>query len=70
VSYLGRGAGDEISRGTLELLAHIAGIDVPDEDAAGLADALRNQLASIELIDRLDLTDVQPALRFDPRWDD
>jgi Asp-tRNA(Asn)/Glu-tRNA(Gln) amidotransferase C subunit len=70
VSYLGRGAGDEISRETLELLAQIAGIQVPEDDAAGLTEALRNQLASIELIDRLDLTDVQPALWFDPRWDD
>jgi Asp-tRNA(Asn)/Glu-tRNA(Gln) amidotransferase C subunit len=70
VSYLGRGAGAEISRETLELLARIAGIDVAEEDASDLADALRNQLASMESIDRLDLRDVQPALRFDPRWHD
>jgi Asp-tRNA(Asn)/Glu-tRNA(Gln) amidotransferase C subunit len=70
VSYVGRGAGDEISRETLELLAQIAGIKVPAEDAAALRDALRNQLASMEQIDRLDLTGVQPALRFDPRWND
>jgi hypothetical protein len=71
VSYLGRGgAGGEISRETLELLVQLVGIPLPAEDAAALAEALRNQLASIELIDRLDLTDIQPALGFDPRWDD
>jgi hypothetical protein len=70
VSYVAHGAGEEISRETLDLLARIVGIEVPDADAADLAEAFRSQLASMEQIDRLDLTDVQPALRFDPRWDD
>jgi Asp-tRNA(Asn)/Glu-tRNA(Gln) amidotransferase C subunit len=70
LSYLTHGAGEQISRETLELLARIVGIDVPDGDAADLAEALRSQLASMEQIDRLDLRDAQPALRFDPRWHD
>jgi hypothetical protein len=70
VSYLSAGGGHELSSETLELLAQLAGMPLPPEDIALLAGALRNQLASIELIDRLDLADVQPALRFDPRWDD
>ena len=70
MSYVAQGAGEEISRETLDLLARIVGIEVPEGDAADLADALRSQLASMDKIDRLDLTDVQPALRFDPRWND
>jgi hypothetical protein len=70
VSYLSAGGGHELSPETLELIAQLAGITLPPEDIAALAGALRNQLAAIELIDRLDLSDVQPALGFDPRWDD
>jgi hypothetical protein len=43
---------------------------LPREDIDLLATALRNQLASTESIDRLDLGEVQPALNFDPRWND
>jgi hypothetical protein len=70
VSYLSAGGGHELSPETLELIAQLAGITLPPEDIAALAGALRNQLAAIELIDRLDLSDGQPALGFDPRWDD
>jgi hypothetical protein len=70
VSYLSAGGGHELSPETLELIAQLAGITLPPEDIDGLAGALRNQLAAIELIDRLDLSDVQPALGFNPRWDD
>ena len=70
MSYLRTGDGNELSPEILEVLAQLARMPLPPEDVALLAGALRNQLASIELIDRLDLTDVQPALRFDPRWDD
>jgi Asp-tRNA(Asn)/Glu-tRNA(Gln) amidotransferase C subunit len=70
LSYLGAGAGGGISRETLELLAQLVRMPLAAEDADALAAAVVAQLASIEQIDRLDLDDVQPALGFDPRWDD
>jgi Asp-tRNA(Asn)/Glu-tRNA(Gln) amidotransferase C subunit len=53
---------------TVTLLAQLAGFTVPPEDVQPLADALRNQLASMETLEELDLTDVNPSLEFDPRW--
>lgn len=52
------------------LLARLSGFTVPPEDVEPLTEALRNQLASIEQLEELDLTDVNPSLEFDPRWRD
>jgi Asp-tRNA(Asn)/Glu-tRNA(Gln) amidotransferase C subunit len=49
-------------------LARTVGLTIPEEDLAPLSTALRDQLASIERLDALDLDGVAPALRFDPRW--
>lgn len=59
-----------ISPAALELLAQLGGFPLPPEDVESLATALRSQLASIESLDELDLTDVNPSLEFDPRWND
>lgn len=59
-----------ISPATIELLARLGGFPLPPEDVEALATALRSQLASIEALDELDVTDVNPALEFDPRWND
>ena len=69
VSYITSTVGDRIAFETIETLVSLAGFTVPPEDIPLLADALRDQLASIERLDRLDLTDVNPALEFDPRWE-
>ena len=68
MSYLSSAAGHDISPDVLELLAQLAEMPLPPEDVSVLAAALRDQLGTIELIDRLELEDVQPALWFDPRW--
>jgi hypothetical protein len=52
------------------MLAQLVGLMVPPEDLPPLATALRDQLASIEILDELDLTDVNPTLELDPRWHD
>jgi Asp-tRNA(Asn)/Glu-tRNA(Gln) amidotransferase C subunit len=62
------GEGERISPETTRLLAALAGFAVPDEDVELLAAALSSQLRSIAALDQLDLTDVNPAVEFDPRW--
>lgn len=70
MSYLSAGDDQGISQEVVELLAQLARMPLPPGDAATLATALGDQLGAVELIDRLDLEDVQPALWFDPRWHD
>lgn len=70
MSYLRGGARPDISQEVVELLAGLARMPLPPEDIASLAAALGDQLGVVELFDRLDLEDVQPALWFDPRWHD
>ncbi|MBJ7600912.1 MAG: hypothetical protein DLM67_23360 [Candidatus Nephthysia bennettiae] len=62
------GDGERITPETTRLLAALAGFAVPDEDIELLAAALSSQLRSIATLDELDLTDVNPAVEFDPRW--
>lgn len=69
MSYLSAGDDQGISQEVVELLAQLARMPPPG-DAATLATALGDQLGAVELIDRLDLENVQPALWFDPRWHD
>ncbi|HVA91016.1 MAG TPA: hypothetical protein VNL71_14375 [Chloroflexota bacterium] len=57
-----------ISPDTVVALAQAVGLSLPPEDVAPLAAALSDQLASIALLDQLDLTNVNPVLEFDPRW--
>jgi len=57
-----------MSSDTVVLLAQAVGLTLPPEDVAPLAIALSDQLASMALLDQLDLTNVQPILDFDPRW--
>ena len=69
MSYIKSTVGNRIDVETIETLVRLAGFTVPPEDISLLAEALRDQLASMEQLDRLDLADVNPALEFDPRWD-
>ncbi|HZQ04186.1 MAG TPA: hypothetical protein VFA88_09215 [Gaiellaceae bacterium] len=69
MSYLA-GDGGEIGGAELALLARLVGMPLPEEDVAALGSALLAQLGAIEQLDQLDLEHVQPALRFDPRWDE
>lgn len=53
----------------IEALALFLGLAVPAEETGRLADAVRGQNASVESLENLDLTDIMPALEFDPRWE-
>jgi hypothetical protein len=62
------GGGELVTPETMRLLAALAGFTVPDEDVELLSAALGSQLRSIAALDEVDLTYVNPAVEFDPRW--
>jgi len=69
MSYLKPSAGSiTIDPATITVLARLAGLAIPSEDIEPLAGALQNQLASIELVEEMELGDVTPSYTFDPRW--
>jgi hypothetical protein len=60
----------EIDPAVVEALALLLGLDVPREHIPELSDAVRGQLDSVRTLEHLDLTDIMPALEFDPRWEE
>ena len=59
----------EIDPAIIEALAVLLGLAVPADEVPVLSDAVRGQLASVQSLEALDLTDVMPAVEFDPRWE-
>jgi hypothetical protein len=59
----------EIDPAIITALAVLLGLDVPEVEVPALGDAVRGQLASVKSLDELDLTDIMPAVEFDPRWE-
>jgi hypothetical protein len=51
----------------LELLKEILGTEVPDSRLAEILEAYRAILVEIQKLRGLDLTDVHPAIVYDPR---
>ncbi|MGH2347385.1 MAG: hypothetical protein ACRDG4_19330 [Chloroflexota bacterium] len=70
MAYIRQSNAPPISAETVETLSRLVGLTLPAEDVAPLAAALTDQLASIALLDRLNLEGVDPIEAFDPRWDD
>ena len=68
MAYIRRTKAPQISPEMVEALGRLLDLSLPAEDIAPLAVALTDQLASIELLEQLDLTNVNPVLEFDPRW--
>jgi hypothetical protein len=60
---------EAIDPAIIKALAVLLGLDVPEIEISALGDAVRGQLASVKTLDELDLTDVMPAVEFDPRWE-
>jgi Asp-tRNA(Asn)/Glu-tRNA(Gln) amidotransferase C subunit len=60
----------ELDSDTIRVLAKVAGIEIPDEDLAPLAAALKQHLASIDALPTMDITDVEPPLVFRVMWDE
>ena len=69
MSYVKSSTAEDIPPATIELLARLLGLTVPPEDLEALAGSVRDQLASLGSLDRLDLTDIHPSLEFNPRWE-
>jgi hypothetical protein len=59
-----------VSSDDVERLASWAGVRIPAEDVAQLAEALAAHLAFVEPLLCTDMSAAQPALTLDPRWRD
>jgi Asp-tRNA(Asn)/Glu-tRNA(Gln) amidotransferase C subunit len=53
---------------TIEALARVAQIDVPEEDRELLRLVFENQSRAIDQLDSVDVSEVEPIVSFDPRW--
>jgi hypothetical protein len=46
----------------------LAGLRVPPEDMKPLLAALLSHLEMVKRLDAIDVGEIDPAVRFDPRW--
>jgi hypothetical protein len=69
MGYVKPTSAEDIDPATIETIARLLGLNVPPLETTTLAASVRDQLASIRSLEELDLTDVMPALDFDPRWE-
>jgi hypothetical protein len=69
MGYVKPTSAEDIDPATIEAMARLLGLTVPPLDTSLLSASVRDQLASIQTLEELDLTDVMPALDFDPRWE-
>jgi hypothetical protein len=70
MAYLQSTGGEPIPPEQIEAMGRALDLVIPPEDLEALSTALRDQLASVERIESLDLTGIAPARQFDPRWHD
>jgi hypothetical protein len=68
MGYVKPTSAEDIDPAMIEAMARLLGLAVPPLETTPLADSVRDQLASIQSLEELDLTDIMPALEFDPRW--
>jgi hypothetical protein len=60
----------QISPTTIEELASHAGLPLPAERRAIVAALLQQLVDAVSAMDAIDLGDGEPALTFDPRWEE
>ena len=60
---------EQIDPAVIEALAVLLGLAVPEAEVPALGDAVRGQMASVQSLELVDLTDIMPAIEFDPRWE-
>jgi len=68
MGYVKPTSAEDIDPATIEVIARLLGLNVSPLETTTLAALVRDQLASIQSLEELDLTDIMPALDFDPRW--
>jgi hypothetical protein len=59
---------EQVDEDAVRALARVAGITIPEDDIAALAEKLRAHLADIQTLERLDLEAYESVVGFDPRW--
>lgn len=69
MGYVKSTSGEEIEPVTIEAMSRLLGLAVPPTELSTLGASVRDQLASLASLEDLDLTDIMPALEFDPRWE-
>jgi hypothetical protein len=69
MGYVKPTSAEDIDPATIESMARLLGLTVPSLETTMLGASVRDQLASIQPLEELDLTDISPALDFDPRWE-
>ena len=69
MGYVKPTSAEDIDPATIEAIARLLGLNISPLETTTLAASVRDQLASIQSLEELDLTDVMPALEFDPRWE-
>ena len=69
MGYVKSTSGEDIEPVTIEAMSWLLGLAVPPTELSTLAASVRDQLASLASLEDLDLTDIMPALEFDPRWE-
>jgi hypothetical protein len=69
LGYVKPTSAEDIDPETIDAMARLLGFTVPPMETTMLAVSIRDQLASIRPLEVLDLSDILPALDFDPRWE-
>jgi Asp-tRNA(Asn)/Glu-tRNA(Gln) amidotransferase C subunit len=69
MGYVKPTSAEDIDPATIEAIARLLELNVSPLETTTLAASVRDQLASIQSLEELDLTDIMPALEFDPRWE-
>jgi Asp-tRNA(Asn)/Glu-tRNA(Gln) amidotransferase C subunit len=59
----------DINAETIRRLAEVAGIEIPEEDIPGVVATMRSYKAAFQAVEALDLTEVDPVVVTDPRWE-
>jgi hypothetical protein len=70
MGYVKSTAATEIPVETIAAMARLLGLAIPPDELPALGASVRDQLESIIPLEALDLTDIMPALEFDPRWEE
>jgi len=68
MSYVRSRAIPRLDSEVIRSLASLLRLDIPPEDLDSVAESLAAQIESINSLDRVDLTNMLPILKMDPRW--
>jgi hypothetical protein len=68
MGYVKSSAGTEIPHETIAAMARLLGLAIPPAELPSLAASVSDQFESVVPLEALALTDVMPAVEFDPRW--